>query len=115
MNLSLPSVLKQYHQLTGRRVLLGGAALVGCVFVGFAPIRSGWAASLMKSTSDKPIVFTNLRLFDGSGSAPREGLKLLVVGNKIEAILEQDAATTEQAYSIDGGGKYIITSIVNRL
>src|SRR5690625_7894423 len=97
MNPTHPSVLKQYHQFTRRRFLLGGAALAGSVFASFAPIRSGWAASLMKSTSDKPIVFTNLRLFDGSGSAPREGLKLLVVGNRIDAILDKVAAAAAQA------------------
>lgn len=113
MNPTHPPVLKQYHQFTRRRFLLGGAALAGSVFASFAPIRSGWAASLMKSTSDKPIVFTNLRLFDGSGSAPREGLKLLVVGNKIEAILEQDADTPEQAHTIDCAGKLLMPGLID--
>src|SRR5699024_2150615 len=82
-------VNQRAHNDLRRRLLIGGTAFAASAFVGFNPLKQSWASSLLKSTTDRPIVLTNLKLFDGSGSAPQKGLKVLVVGNKIQDILEQ--------------------------
>lgn len=96
-----------------RRLLMGGVAFAATAFAGLNPFQRSWADGLQKSSADRPIVFTNLKLFDGSGSAPQEGLKVLVVGNKIQDILEQDADIPEQAQVIDCAGKLLMPGLID--
>jgi len=106
-------VNQRAHNDLRRRLLIGGTAFAASAFVGFNPLKQSWASSLLKSTADRPIVLTNLKLFDGSGSAPQKGLKVLVVGNKIQDILEQEADTPEQAHIIDCAGKLLMPGLID--
>ncbi|HLR82813.1 MAG TPA: amidohydrolase family protein [Paenalcaligenes sp.] len=101
------------HSDLRRRLLLGGAAFAATAFAGLNPLRRTWADSLLKSTADRPIVLTNLKLFDGTGSAPQKGLQVLIVGNKVQDILEQDADTPEQAHVIDCAGKLLMPGLID--
>ena len=51
--------------------------------------------------SSRSIYFTNFRLFDGRSGTLREGLRLLVVGNRIEAVADGSLSFTPDAQAID--------------
>ena len=58
-------------------------------------------------------LFTNVRIIDGSGSAPRDG-EVLVTGNRIEAVGERPGSlrTAADAAVIDGGGATLMPGLV---
>lgn len=111
------TVSQQLHQRImndmARRKLLGGMALMMGAFAGVVPLSV--AASPKEKSADsppRPTLFTNLRLFDGSGKAPVTGKQVLVEGNKVTAIL---AATekVENAHLIDCGGKLLMPGLID--
>src|SRR5690625_6186247 len=74
------------HSDLRRRLLLGGAAFAATALAGLNPLRRTWADSLLKSTADRPIVLTNLKLFVGIASAPQKAHKFRIVGIKYKDI-----------------------------
>jgi imidazolonepropionase-like amidohydrolase len=60
-----------------------------------------------------PIMFTNFRLFDGQSSALREGLVLLVDGNRIKAIATGNPAAPDGARVVDCGGRVIMPGLID--
>src|SRR5690625_4229884 len=103
------------HSDLRRRFLLGGSALLLSAFAGFTPSRSLAAARLMAGIAKRPIVFTNARVFDGSGQAPYQGVQVLVTGNKIVAILSAGESIPEDAFEIDCQGKLLMRSEERRV
>lgn len=61
---------------------------------------------------DKPVLFTNLRIFDGQSSELIEGSNLRIAGNKIEAIVPagEDAADVEV---VDCGGRVLMPGLID--
>ncbi len=96
-----------------RRFLLGGAAFATAALAGLNPMRIARAASLNPNQAGQPIVFTNLRLFDGQGQAPRSGVHVLIRNNKIEAILEHGASFPEHSQVIDCAGKLLMPGLID--
>jgi len=81
------------------------------------PAQPGPAQDLpMNHTYTPPMptpgtVFTNVRIFDGSGSAPFAG-ELRVDGQRISAVARQgDAVSRENARVIDGGGGVLMPGL----
>lgn len=101
------------HSDLRRRFLLGGSALLLSAFAGFTPSRSLAAARLMAGIAKRPIVFTNARVFDGSGQAPYQGVQVLVAGNKIVAILGAGESIPEDAFEIDCQGKLLMPGLID--
>src|SRR5450830_757566 len=70
-----------------RRQFLGGTAAMLAPFLG---LSSGNAIAQQPQAPVRPLLLTNLRLFDGSGKPPRTGLNVLVTGNIITALPPAD-------------------------
>jgi imidazolonepropionase-like amidohydrolase len=60
-----------------------------------------------------PIVFTNVRLFDGRSASLRGGLRLLVEGDRIKAIEAGDVGAPEGAKIINCGGRTIMPGLID--
>jgi imidazolonepropionase-like amidohydrolase len=61
----------------------------------------------------RPILFTNSRLFDGKSGTLREGLRLLVEGNRIKAVAEGNPAAPDGAQVIDCGGRVLMPGLID--
>ena len=59
-----------------------------------------------------PVLFTNVKLFDGKTTALREGVAVLVEGNRIKAIAPGAAAAPAGARVIDGGGRVLMPGLI---
>lgn len=60
----------------------------------------------------RPVLLTNLRLFDGSGSAEREGVQVLVKGKHIAEVLPASTAV-EGAQVLDCQGKLLMPGLID--
>jgi imidazolonepropionase-like amidohydrolase len=91
-----------------RRQFLGGAGAVLGLFAGFglAP-REGRA-----QTPGRPVLLTNLRLFDGETLAMQEGLDILVAEGRIAA-LPPVGQGPDDAERIDCGGRAVIPGLID--
>jgi imidazolonepropionase-like amidohydrolase len=90
-----------------RREVLGGAAAILGMFAGFglAP------AEVRAQTPGRPILLTNLRLFDGVTRAIRDGVDILVTGDRI-ADLPPVGQGPEEAERIDCGGRTVTPGLI---
>jgi imidazolonepropionase-like amidohydrolase len=73
----------------------------------------GAAAQLAPATPSRPILFTNFRLFDGKSGTLRDGLHLLVDGNRIKAVATGSPAAPDGARVIDCGGRVIMPGMID--
>ena len=62
-----------------RRMFLGGAAALTVPFIGF---KTSKAIAQQPAPPDQPVLLTNLRLFDGLSGTVRQGVSILVEGNR---------------------------------
>lgn len=105
--------LKVFHQRImadiTRRQMLGGMAAVMAMF-------SGVSSPLLKATEsasqNRPILLTNLKLFDGSGSALQEGISVRIENGRIEAILAAGADAGD-VNVIDCGGRVLMPGLID--
>jgi imidazolonepropionase-like amidohydrolase len=61
----------------------------------------------------QPIIFTNLRLFDGKSNALRGGLSLIVEGGRIKAVATSSPTGPEGARAIDCGGRVVMPGLID--
>jgi imidazolonepropionase-like amidohydrolase len=61
----------------------------------------------------RSILFTNFRLFDGKSGSLREGLRLLVEGNRIKDIVTGNPAAPDGAQMIDCGGNILMPGLID--
>lgn len=89
-----------------RRGFLGGAAatLVGLGLPDFAKAQT----AAVPLANNRPIVFRNLRLFDGTGSALRSGVTVRVEADKIVDVASGDIRAPDGAIVIDCGGRTLM-------
>lgn len=92
-----------------QRIFVGGAAAMLAVFVGF---RTGNALSEQPEAPERPILFTNLKLFDGVSGELREGVNILVKDNKVEA-LPGASEKVADAQIIDCGGRLAMPGLID--
>jgi imidazolonepropionase-like amidohydrolase len=57
--------------------------------------------------------FTNFRLFDGKSGSLREGMRLLVEGNGIKAVVTGNPAAPDGAQVIDCGGRVLMPGLID--
>ena len=104
-----------------RRHFLGGAAAMLAPFV--LPPATGQTqssdaatatntASTVPAADARPLLLTHLRLFDGSGQGVREGLQVLVQGQRIVDVLPA-ATRVEGAQIIDGQNKLLMPGLID--
>jgi imidazolonepropionase-like amidohydrolase len=91
-----------------RRGFIAGA---GASLASLGLVRRAAAQAPARPTP--PIVFANLRLFDGRSSALRGGLRLLVEGNRIKQIASGDPAPPDGAQLIDCGGRVMMPGLID--
>ncbi|WP_027017206.1 metal-dependent hydrolase family protein [Comamonas composti] len=93
-----------------RRMFLGGVA---ATMAPFAQAQStGSASQGQPKSSDRPLLLTNLRLFDGSGKSVKNGLNVLVQGRTIAA-LPAAGESVEGAQIIDCQGKLLMPGLID--
>ena len=91
-----------------RRQMLGGMAAVVGMFAGF-----GLAPKEVRAqTPGRPILLTNLRLFDGETLSMREGVEILIEGERITA-LPPSGQGPEDAQRIDCGGRAVLPGLID--
>jgi imidazolonepropionase-like amidohydrolase len=61
----------------------------------------------------RPILFTDVKLFDGASSGLRDGLYLLVEGTRIKAVGRGTPGTPEGAHVINCGGRVIMPGLID--
>ena len=91
-----------------RRHFLGGMA---AMLAPFALPSAAMAAATALADDARPLLLTNLRLFDGSGTAAREGVQVLV--KKRIADLLPESATVEGARVLDCQGKLLLPGLID--
>jgi len=91
-----------------RRAMIGGSAAVIGMFAGFGLHPREARAQ----TAGRPLLLTNLRLFDGETPAMREDVDILVEGERIAALPARGAGPAE-AERIDCGGRAVIPGLID--
>jgi imidazolonepropionase-like amidohydrolase len=61
----------------------------------------------------RPILFTNFRLFDVKSGSLREGMRVLVEGNRIKAVITGNPAPPDDVQVIDRGGRTLILGLID--
>lgn len=91
-----------------RRQMIGGMAAVVGMFAGFglAP------RELRAQTPARPLLLTNLRLFDGETLSMRQGIDILIEVGRI-AGLPAAGQGPEDAERIDCGGRSVIPGLID--
>lgn len=59
------------------------------------------------------LAIQNVTLIDGTGAAPRSGVTVVVVDDKVSSVSQRDAAIPKDARSIDGTGKFLIPGLMD--
>jgi len=91
-----------------RRQMLGGLAGVLGMFAGF-----GLAPDEVRAqTPGRPLLLTNLRLFDGETLSMRQGVEILIEGDRIAALPPADQGP-QDAERIDCGGRAVIPGLID--
>ena len=90
-------------------MFLGGLA---ATLAPFAVTRAANEDAPQSGQIERPVLLTNLRLFDGSGKAVRDGVQVLLQGNVISALLPA-AEKIEGAQTIDCQGKLVMPGLID--
>ncbi len=91
-----------------RRQMLGGLAGVLGMFAGF-----GLAPDEVRAqTPGRPLLLTNLRLFDGETPSMRQGVEILIEGDRIAALPPADQGP-QDAERIDCGGRAVVPGLID--
>jgi imidazolonepropionase-like amidohydrolase len=94
-------------EISRRQMLVGTAAVLG-MFAGY-----GLAPREARGQSDgRPILLTNLRLFDGETLSLRAGLDILIEANRIVALPPRGQGPAE-AEAIDCGGRAVLPGLID--
>ncbi|QXC52884.1 amidohydrolase family protein (plasmid) [Agrobacterium salinitolerans] len=106
-----PETLAAYRRIhadLSRREILGGITAVLGMFAGF-----GLSSTPAKSqTPPRPVLLTNLRLFDGENLKIREDVDILIDGGRIFALPAKGQGPTD-AERIDCGGRTVIPGLID--
>lgn len=92
-----------------RRMFLGGAVALTVPFIGF---KTSKAIAQQPAPPDQPVLLTNLRLFDGLSGTVRQGVNILVEGNRVSA-LPGAGEPIEGARIIDCGGRLAMPGLID--
>jgi imidazolonepropionase-like amidohydrolase len=93
---------------TSRRSVLAGAAGA----LGAATFWPRTASAVIPAAPQSPVVFTNIRLFDGKSGASAAGLRVVVEGGLIKAV-ETDGQAVGAGEVIDGGGRTLMPGMID--
>lgn len=105
----LQSVSRRIGASLSRRGLVGGMA-AAIASLGLPNSPGARAASANPS---RPILFTNVRLFDGKSSMLREAVHVLVDGNRIKRVAEGNPPAPDDVQLIDCGGRVLMPGLID--
>ena len=106
-----PQTFAAYRRIEAdlnRREMIGGAASVLGMFAGFGLAPRGARAQ----RTGRPVLFTNLRLFDGETLLLREGVDVLVEGGRIAALPPRGQGPAE-AERVECGGRVLMPGLID--
>lgn len=93
-----------------RRALLVGAT--AAALAPFIALRATPGIAAEPRVSDRPLLLTNLRLFDGIDGGVRQGVSVLVEGNRIVGLPGADDRI-DGAEIIDCGGRLVMPGLID--
>lgn len=93
-----------------RRMFVGGVAAMMAPFVALHAAETGVGGAARPA--DRPVLLTNLRLFDGTGKSVRQGVQVLIQG-KLIAALPSAGEKMEGAQVIDCQGKLVMPGMID--
>jgi imidazolonepropionase-like amidohydrolase len=67
----------------------------------------------LPASPTQPVLFTNLRLFDGKSGTLRDGLSVLVNGNRIQSVAAGKPAMADGTQTIDCGGRVLMPGLID--
>jgi imidazolonepropionase-like amidohydrolase len=105
----IQSSVRRVSTALSRRGFVAGIAASVASFGVPTPTR----AQLASARPPRPILFTNFRLFDGNSARLREGLRLLVEGDRIKVVATGNPAAPDGARVIDCGGRVIMPGLID--
>jgi imidazolonepropionase-like amidohydrolase len=105
----LQSAARRISQEMSRRGFIAG---VGASLTSLGLVQPAGARAASPGPMP-PIVFGNFLLFDGKSKALREGVRLLVEGNRIKRITTGDVTPPEGARMIDCGGRVMMPGLID--
>ena len=92
-----------------RRNFLGGAA---AMLAPFMLPSTAWSQTTATTSPGRPLLLTNLRLFDGTGRSVQEGLQVLIDGARIRDVLPA-ATPVADSQVIDCQGKLLLPGLID--
>ncbi len=92
-----------------RRAFLGGAT----AGVGALAFGSRAARARVPDLPDSPVAFTNVRVFDGTSGALRNGLRVVVDGRTIKAVEPADTPLAPGVRAMDCGGRVLMPGLID--
>lgn len=96
------------NRFSRRSFFTGAAALVGAAAFGTREAMAG-----VPSAPGTPIVFTNIKLFDGKTNRLIEGRHVIVDGAKIRAVEAASTPHPADAQVIDGAGRTLMPGLID--
>ena len=97
------------EQKFSRRSFLTGAAAA----IGAAAFWPKQASAAIPDAPKGPVVFTNIRLFDGATRKLIDGKTIIVEGDRIKAVDAAGNQPPEGATLIDGGGRTLMPGLID--
>lgn len=70
-------------------------------------------ARVAHAEAQRPILFVNVRLFDGTTPTLRGGISVMVEGNRIKAVASDNPPPPEGARVIDGGNRVLMPGLID--
>lgn len=95
-------------QKVSRRSFLTGAAAMAAF-----PLIPTNAFATAPPAPSEPIAFTNVKVFDGKSDTLRDGLTVLVEGNKIKHIGPSTSSVETGIQVINGGGRTLMPGLID--
>lgn len=93
-----------------QRAASGGSAASAAPFLSF---RADSAFSDSPRLSQRPIVLTKLRLFDGISATLQDGVNIRIAGDRVQAIVPAGETLGDDVEIIDCGGRVVMPGLID--
>ena len=100
-------VTRRLSQPPSRRRFMGGLAAAAAAGL------PGPGRAAVPAAPDGPVLLTNIRLFDGRSAALKSGLRVLIDGQRIAAVIAGDEKVAAARRSIDCGGRVLMPGLID--